>query len=109
MDSEKEAKEAANRRFQREELGALLKLFSSLGLTLTFGIVGSFWLGLYINKTLIRHGIQTRGVPVILFVLAGIALSIYWCYMRIARHLSKFEIPKTADKKISGPDQQDRS
>ena len=91
MDEEKRKKELRNRRFDRGELGALLKLFSSLGITVAFGIVGFFLLGLYVDRRLLEMGWNTRGVPRVVFLLAGLGLSVYWAYLRIAKHLEKYE------------------
>lgn len=99
MDREKRKKEEANRRFVREELGPLLKLFSSLGITITLCIVGSFLLGRYVNNILKNTGINTHGAPAVLFVLAGVGLAVLWAYMRIARHLKKFENHESDDEK----------
>ena len=94
-------KEAANQRFMREELGSLLKLFSSLGITITLCIVGSFLLGRYINSALEKAGVNAYGAPTIILVLAGIALAFMWSSMRIARHLQKFNNTDFEDRKSS--------
>lgn len=83
-------KERANTRFAREEMGELLKLFSGLGITVAVGIVGFFLLGLWVDGRLQEWGWQTRGVPRVVSVVAGVGLSIYWAYLRIARHLERF-------------------
>ena len=93
MDREKRAKEEANRRFVREELGHLLKLFSSLGIVATLAIVGFFLLGRHVDGFLKAEGVNTRGVPAVLFALAGVAVAVFWSYARIARHLEKFNKP----------------
>ena len=104
MDIEKRKKERANEKFTREELGPLLKLFSSIGITLTLGIVGFFLAGSYIDKTLKKMEIATHGLPVIVAVLAGVGLSIYWCYMRIAKHLAKYETRDSDDEQKENGD-----
>lgn len=99
MDMSKREKELANQRFAREELGALLKLFSALGITVALGILGFFLLGLWLDRYLTGLGWHTRNIPKIGCLLLGVALSIYWAYLRIARHLDKYEItlPGTND------------
>ena len=79
------------------ELGELLKLFTALGFTVAVGIVGFFLLGLWADRKLSGMGWQAHGVPRILITLFGIGLSIYWAYLRIARHLDKFELPRDDD------------
>lgn len=91
MDSKKRQKERDNQRFERGELGALLKLFSSLGITVAAGIVGFFLLGLYLDRKASAMGYETHGVPKIALLLLGVGLSVYWAYLRIARHLDKYE------------------
>lgn len=91
MDTERREKELRNKRFAREELGELLKLFSGLGVTVTLGIVGSFLLGLWADRKLAEAGMTTYGLPRIIFLLGGLAMTVYWAYLRIARHLDKFE------------------
>jgi hypothetical protein len=86
----KRQKERANRRFAREEMGELLRLFSALGVTVAAGIVGFFWLGLWVDGKLNDLGWRTYGVPRIAGVLFGVVVSIYWAYLRIAKHLDKF-------------------
>ncbi|MCD8141450.1 MAG: AtpZ/AtpI family protein [Planctomycetaceae bacterium] len=83
-------KERANRRFAREEMGELLKLFSGLGVTVAVGIVGFFLLGLWADGRLQEWGWQTRGIPRVVGVVVGVGLSVYWAYLRIARHLERF-------------------
>lgn len=41
-EASKRRKELANKRFAREEMGELLRLFSTLGVTVAVGIVGFF-------------------------------------------------------------------
>lgn len=84
-------KERANRRFEREEMGELLRLFSALGLTVAAGIVGCFLAGLWVDRELVELGWRTRGLPRIAGVLLGLSLSLYWAYLRIVRHLRKFD------------------
>ena len=88
---EKRDKERRNELFHREELGALLRLFSSLGLTVGFGILGFFLLGLYFERKVGEWGWYTGGAVRIAFLLGGLAVNVYWAYLRIARHLNKFD------------------
>ena len=101
MDTDKRDRERENKRFAREELGELLKLFSSLGITVAAGIVGFFLLGMWVDRKLTEMGWVTRGVPRILLLLFGLALTIYWAYLRIARHLEKFERRRERDDEDS--------
>lgn len=87
----KRAKELANKRFEREELGELLRLFSSLGLTVVAGIVGFFLLGLWADGKLADMGWQTRKLGRIIGLVFGLGMSMYWAYLRIMRHLCKYE------------------
>lgn len=96
MDTKNRDKEIRNRRFAREELGDLLRLFSSLGITVAAGIVGFFLLGLWVDRKLAGLGYETYGVPRVVAVLGGVALVVYWAYLRIARHLEKYD-PKRDD------------
>lgn len=105
MDSEKAEKERQNARFAREELGALLKLFSSLGITVSAGILGFFWLGLHLQRKATEAGWQTYGLVLVGFVLGGVALSVYWAYLRIGRHLDKFD---SGAKKDGAADRADK-
>ena len=73
------------------ETGDLLRLFSSLGVTVAAGILGFFLLGLWLDRKLGDMGWRTYGLPRIALLLLGLALTIYWAYMRIARHLDKYE------------------
>lgn len=95
--AEKIAKERANRRFDREEMGALLRLFSALGVTVAAGIVGFFLIGLWADGALRERGWETHGIPRLGGILAGLAATMYWAYLRIAKHLRTFEIetPRT--------------
>ncbi len=108
--TDKRRKELANERFQREELGELLKLFSSLGITLAFGIVAFFLLGVWLDRRLPAWGYETRGLGRIVCLLFGLGMSVYWSYLRIARHLKKFDqgdkpdAKKTGDKDKGGED-----
>lgn len=90
MDTKSREKEKRNNRFAREEMGELLRMFSSLGVTVALGIVGSFLLGLWVDRKLAGIGYATYGIPRVLFLLGGVALTVYWAYLRIARHLEKF-------------------
>lgn len=104
MDTEKRRrdKERENARFAREELGELLKLFSALGITVALGILGFFLLGLWVDRKLAAMGWHTYGAPRIVFTLLGLCLVIYWAYLRIARHLDKYEKPEDRDDSTSG-------
>ncbi len=102
-DPEKRRKERKNERFQREELGELLKLFSSLGITMAFGIVAFFLAGMWVDRQLTGMGHPTRGAGRIVFLLAGLGMSVYWSYLRIARHLKKFDA-KDRDGKDQPPE-----
>jgi hypothetical protein len=86
-------KELANRRFDREEMGALLRLFSALGVTVAVGIVGFFLLGLWVDGQLRDMGWRTYGLPRLGGILAGLGVTVYWAYLRIFKHLQKFETP----------------
>lgn len=89
-DTQKREKELANKRFAREELGELLRLFSSLGLTVCAGILGFFWLGILADGKLTEIGWNTRNLGRIIGLLFGLALSLYWAYLRIVKHLRRF-------------------
>lgn len=93
-DEARRRKERANTRFAREEMGELLRLFSSLGVTVAVGIVGFFWLGMWVDRKLTNWGWSTYNIPRIAAVLVGVGLTIYWAYLRIARHLDKYA-PRT--------------
>ncbi len=84
-------KELANRRFEREEMGELLRLFSALGVTVAAGIVGCFLLGLWVDGQLRGMGWRTYNVPKLAGVVAGLGVTMYWAYLRIVRHLRKYE------------------
>lgn len=90
-------KERANRRFDREELGALLRLFSALGVTVAAGIVGFFLMGLWADGQLREMGWRTHGLPRLAGVLLGLGVTVYWAYLRIVRHLRTFESPPDGD------------
>ena len=96
-------KDRANKRFAREEMGELLRLFSALGVTVAVGIVGFFWLGLWVDRKVSDLGWRTYGVPRIVAVLFGVGVSVYWAYLRIARHLDKFS-PRDGGAEDSKPD-----
>lgn len=96
----KRRNELANKRFAREEMGELLRLFSALGVTVAVGIVGFFWLGLWVDRKLSDLGWRTYNIPRIAAVLIGVGVSIYWAYLRIARHLDKFA-PRDEDSDSS--------
>lgn len=84
-------KELANRRFEREEMGELLRLFSSLGITVALGILGFFLAGLWLDRWLAAEGWQTRGLPRIGGIVIGLFFTMYWAYLRIVKHLRKYE------------------
>ena len=67
------------------EMMELLRLVGILGLTMVLGISTFFGLGLLAERYLALHG-----VGIILGLLAGVVLSLYWTYNRIARHLDRF-------------------
>lgn len=98
MREEPADKKKKNDNFAREELGALLRLFSALGITVAVGIAGFFFLGVYIDRKLSAMGYATRGLPRIGFLLFGLGMSIYWAYLRIARHLDKYDKGKDGEK-----------
>ncbi len=100
-------KEQANTRFAREELGELLKLFSGLGVTVAVGIVGFFLLGLWADGRLREWGYQTRGIPRVAGVVVGVGLSLYWAYLRITRHLERFE-PRRGEDDEDGYGKEDK-
>jgi hypothetical protein len=94
MDTEerrKREKERRNDLFARRELGALLRLFSSLGITVAAGIVGFFFLGVFVERKALELGYRTGGALRIAFLLAGVGLSVYWAYLRIAKHIETFD------------------
>lgn len=94
MDAEEERKREKERRndlFARRELGALLRLFSSLGITVALGIAGFFFLGILADRKALELGYRTGGAARVAFLLAGVALSVYWAYLRIARHLNEYD------------------
>lgn len=92
MDGRKE-ESVADRRFEREEMGELLRLFSSLGITVAAGIAGFFFIGLQADR---RFGLAGWGKFCGLF--AGLGLTLYWAYLRIARHLRRFEKPRAEEE-----------
>lgn len=77
--------------FAREELTALLRMFSSLGLVVTGCIVGFFLLGLHVARRATAMGWGGAGALRVIFLLAGVALGVYWAYLRILRHLDTYE------------------
>lgn len=84
-------KELANKRFEREEMGELLRLFSALGVTVALGILGFFLAGLWVDRQLTEMGWQTRSLPRIAGIVLGLAFTMYWAYLRIVRHLRKYD------------------
>lgn len=87
----------ADQRFEREEMGALLKLFSALGITVAVGITGFFFAGVRVDKWLGEMGWRTYGLGKIGGVFLGLGLTVYWAYLRIASHLKKFEKPSARE------------
>ena len=90
-EDERGEKERRNDLFNREELGALLKLFSSLGITVAVGILVFFLTGLYLERKAGEWGWHAGGTVRIAFLLGGMTATIYWVYLRIARHLDKYD------------------
>lgn len=90
----KREKELANKRFEREEMGELLRLFSALGITVTIGIVCFFLFGLWAERRLREMGWETHKIPLIAGLVLGLVVNGYWAYMRIVRHLRRFEAPR---------------
>jgi hypothetical protein len=91
-------KELANTRFEREEMGELLRLFSALGVTVAVGIVACFLLGLWVDGQLRGMGWRTYNVPKLGGVVLGLGMTMYWAYLRIVRHLRKYESGGTDNK-----------
>ncbi len=91
MDTKKLEKERRNKRFAREELGDLLRMFSSLGITVGAGIALFFWAGVWSEKKLADWGWPVGKWLRIGTLLLGLGLTLYWAYLRIARHLEKYE------------------
>ena len=83
----------ADKRFEREEMGELLKLFSALGITVAVGITGFFFAGLRADKWLAEAGWRTYGLGKFAGLFLGLGLTVYWAYLRIAKHLKKYEKP----------------
>lgn len=94
----KREKELANKRFAREEMGELLRLFSGLGFTVVIGILGFFLLGVWADGKLAALGYNTRKLCRIAGLLFGLGMSMYWAYLRIMRHLDKFDPNRKRDK-----------
>lgn len=83
-DTERRKEDAVeDARFEREEMGELLKLFSALGITVAAGIVGFFLLGVWAEKWI-------GGAGRIIGLVLGLGLGVGWGYLRIARHLNKY-------------------
>lgn len=97
-EKKKREKELADKRFAREEMGDLLRLFSSLGITVAVGILGFFLAGLWVDRRLGEMGWQTYGLPRIVAIFLGLGLTVYWAYLRIARHLKKYEPQEEEEK-----------
>ena len=95
-------REKRNDAFLREELGPLLRLFTSLGLTVTLGIAGFFWLGVYLDGKIAPLGLAPKGTAGVVFLLAGLGLSLYWAYLAIARHLEKSAPVQPKEKEAKG-------
>ncbi len=92
----KGSKGPADKRFEREEMGALLRMFSSLGITVAVGIVAAFLFGIWLDDKLVEMGYATRGAVRIICTLGGLGITLYWAYLRITKHLKTFE--RNADK-----------
>ncbi len=90
MDREKGDSRRRNDLFGREELGDLLRMFSALGVTVAAGVTGFFLLGLWLEKKAVAWGYEVQGWLRIVFLLLGLGLSVYWAYLRIARHIDKY-------------------
>ena len=72
------------------ELRSLLQMFLTLGMTVCGGIVLFFVAGWYGDRTLREWGVETKGVLTIVGTIFGVALSFYWSYLRITRHVDTF-------------------
>ena len=101
MDRDREGTGKRSTDFVRNELGELLRLFTSLGITVALGITGFFLLGIHLDGRAAAAGIETRGAARILGILVGLFLSVSWAYMRISRHLEKYP-PRWRDASRSG-------
>lgn len=108
INEKKLAKERANKRFAREELGDLLRMFSSLGLTVCAGILGFFLLGIWADGKLSAIGWQTRNLGRIIGLLIGLGLSLYWAYLRILRHLQKYDPKPDTENSGDAPPEKNR-
>lgn len=86
------------REFDRGEMGELLKLFSSLGVTVAFGITALFFIGLRADRGLVSFGLDTHGLGKFVGLFLGLGLTGYWAYQRILRHLRKFEKPRDVEE-----------
>ncbi|MCC8108190.1 MAG: AtpZ/AtpI family protein [Planctomycetes bacterium] len=98
----KGTKGPADKRFEREEMGALLKMFSSLGITVAVGIVAAFLLGIWLDDKLVEMGYATRGAVRIVCTLGGLGISLYWAYLRITKHLKTFDRAAGNDREPDG-------
>lgn len=94
----KKERELADKRFNREEMGELLRLFSALGITVALGITGFFLAGLWADRALTAEGWKTYGLGRVGGVVLGLGLSFYWAYLRIVKHLRKYEPPAPGDE-----------
>ncbi|MCC8167560.1 MAG: AtpZ/AtpI family protein [Planctomycetes bacterium] len=83
-------------------MGALLRMFSNLGITVAVGIVAAFLLGIWLDNKLVEMGYVTRGAVRILCTLGGLGLTLYWAYLRIIKHLKTFE--RNVEKKPPADD-----
>lgn len=102
--TEKRRKPWSNSRATNPEFGALLRLFTSLGFTLAASIFGFFMLGVFVERKAAEMGLNMRMIPRVAFMLFGVALGIYWAYLRIARHLDQYEGEKDPGKNEDFPD-----
>lgn len=75
-----------------QEVGALLRLVASLGVTVALAIVSFFFGSLWLDRRL-----QFGGVLVAPGVLIGVLLSFIWTYLSIARHVKRYG-PDSPDK-----------
>lgn len=80
-----------DRRFDHGELGDLLKMFSALGVTVAVGITVFFFIGLRADAWMAEAGWRMYGAGKIAGLLFGLGLTGYWSYLRIIKHLRKYE------------------
>ncbi|MDR1535131.1 MAG: hypothetical protein LBU64_08555 [Planctomycetota bacterium] len=108
MEADNQEKERRNSRFAQEELGELLRLFTSLGLTVALGITGFFLLGRYLEGRIASLGVPAAGFGKIAGLLLGLFLSLFWSYTRIVRHLDKYAARPKNDPPASDRSKKDR-